>query len=480
MMTRDTWLGMLVVLALVAPAGNALAWWNCDWDYRFPVTISRPPGAPVSDYQVRVDLSAASVPAQFDWALQGSDLRVIDQDDATAVSFFIEQWNVAAQTAVIWVRVPTLPPAGRTLYFYFGAPIGTPSASTAMTFTEPGLKFHTRMSTANPNGRAAAEAAFDAANDSNPGYGCTFVNAYTNLSNVGVFAPPNRNSNIGLFAEVFFDVAPAEAGLWQFRYGADFGYGGGLYVDDVVLEEDWANDLWWNFNWNAASEVLQGSINLAAGTHSLRIIGFEDCCDGGLTVEFQRPGGPWLPLSLANIPLESRKCPTIQTTVSFGAGEASTCPALTITHNVQPLSDPVHGTTNPKSIPGAIVQNRTIVRNSGTGPVDANTVIIAEIVPPDMSLSVADFDGSTAGPVRFTDGTPASGLTYTFVALGDMTDDVEFSNDNGASYGYVPVPDGNGLDAAVTHFRIRPKNVLLGNSGSGDRVATFDYKLQVK
>jgi len=479
MMNRDTWLACVMGLALFAPGGDASAWWSCDWDYRFPVNINRPPGTPAYDYQVRVDLTAASVPAQFDWSLQGSDLRVIDQDDLTEINFFIEQWNATAMTAVIWVRVPTLPPAGRTLYFYFGALPGTPSASTPMTFTEPGLKFHTRMSTSNPNSRAAAEAAFDAASDNTPGYGCTFVNAYTNLSNAGVFAPPTRNTDIGLFAEVFFDVAPGEAGVWQFRYGADFGYGGGLYVDDVPLEEDWNSDLWWNFNWNAASEVLQGSINLGVGTHSLRIIGFEDCCDGGLTAEFQRPGGPWLPLSLANIPLESRKCPTVDTTVSFGAGETASCPALTITHTVQTLSDPVGGTTNPKSIPGAIVQNRTTVRNSGIGPVDADTVIITEIVPPESSLQVADFDGSTTGPVRFTDGTPVSGLTYTFVALGSTTDDIEFSNDNGVSYSYTPVPDGNGVDAAVTHFRIRPKAVLLANSGTGDRIATFDYKLRV-
>jgi hypothetical protein len=472
-------LRLSTVLALALYSSNAFAWWSCDWDYRFPVTITRPPGQPVSDYQVRIDLTAASVPAQFDWSLSGSDLRVIDRDDLTPLDFFIEHWDAGARTATVWVRLPTLTAAGRTVYFYFGAPPATPSASTPMTFTEPGLKFHTRRSTVNPNSLVAAEAAFDAAPDGVTGYGCTFLSAYTNVSNTSVFG--SQNSNIALFAEVFFDVTPAQAGVWQFRYGADFGYGGGLYVDDIPLEEDWLNDLWWNYNWNNASEVLQGSIDLAPGTHSLRILGFEDCCDGGLTVEFQRPGGgPWLPLSLTNIPLSSRKCPSLVPTVTIGPGATATCPALTITHTAQPLSDPVNGTTNPKSIPGATVINETTVQNFGSGSVDNNSVVITETIPADMALLVVDFDGATAGPVRFTDGTPSSGLNYNFTSLGNNGDDIEFSNDNGASYSYTPVPDANGVDAAVTNIRIHPRNQLQGDTGSGAPSAVFAFKMIVQ
>jgi Domain of unknown function (DUF2341) len=472
-------LRLFTVLALGLYGGNAFAWWSCDWDYRFPVTIDQPTGTTVSNYQVRVDLTAASVPAQFDWSLQGSDLRVVDQDDQTLLDFFIEHWDTGANTATIWVRLPTLSAAGRTVYFYFGAPPGTPSASTALTFTEPGLKFHTRRSTVNPNSQAAAEAAFNAASDGVAGYGCTFLSAYTNVSNVSVFG--SQNSNIALYAEVFFDVTPAQAGVWQFRYGADFGYGGGLYVDDIPLEEDWVNDLWWNYDWNNASEVLQGSINLAPGTHSLRILGFEDCCDGGLTVEFQRPGGgPWLPLSLANIPLSSRKCPSFVPTVTIGAGAVATCPALTITHTARPLSDPVNGTTNPKSIPGATVVNETTVQNSGFGPVDTNSVVITETIPAGMALRVVDFDATTAGPVRFTDGIPPSGLNYNFNSLGNNGDDIQFSNDNGATYAYTPVPDGNGVDTAVTNIRINPRNQLQGDTGSGTPSAVFAFKMIVQ
>jgi hypothetical protein len=434
----------------------------------------------LTDYQVRMNLDAANVPGQFDWSLMGSDLRAVAEDDQTVLDHFIEQWNVAGQTAVIWVRVPSIPGGSTTVYLYFGAPPGTPDASTPATFTEPGLKFHTRNSNADPANRAAAEAAFNSANPNVDGYGCEFISSYTGMTNRSVFAPPNRNDNFGLYAEVFFEVTPAQAGVWQFRYGADFGRGGGLYVDDIALEEAWNTDLWWNNNWNNAAEVLQGSINLAAGTHSLRILGFEDCCDGGLTAQFQRPGGPWLALALTNIALSSRKCPLPEPTVAFGPVQTGSCPDITVTRTTQAFSDPFNTTTNQKSIPGAIILNVTNVRNSAPGAADAGSLVITEAVPANMALRVADFDGGTAGPVRFTNGTPASGLSYTFVTLGDPGDDVSFSNNNGASYSYTPVADANGTDLAVTSIRINPKNTFLGNTGGGDPQADFAFKLVVQ
>ncbi len=469
----------LAFLFLILSASPAGAWWNCSWDYRFPVTITKPAGPALTEYQVRMNLNALNVPAQFNWNLMGADLRAVAQDDVTLLNHFIEQWNVIGRTAVVWVRVPSIPAGNSTVYLYFGAPPGTLSTSTPATFTEPGLKFHTRNSTVNPVSRATAEAAFNAANPNVAGYGCTFINAYTGVTNRSLFNP-DRDSNFGLFAEVFFEVTPAQAGVWQFRYGADFGRGGGLYVDDVALEEDWNNDLWWNNNWNNAAEVLQGSINLTAGTHSLRILGFEDCCDGGLTAQFQRPGGPWLALSLANIPLSSRKCPVPEPTVAFGPVQTGSCPDITVTRTTQSFSDPLNNTTNQKSIPGAIMLNVTNVRNAGPGAADSGSLIITEAVPANMALRVVNFDGATTGPVRFTNGTPSSGLSYTFVALGNTGDDVSFSNNNGASYNYSPAADANGTDLAVTNIRINPKNTFLGNSGAGDPQADFAFKLVVR
>ena len=190
----------LTILLLILFSAPASAWWNCDWNYRFAADIAKPAGQPLSDYQVRMDLNASNVPGQFDWSLQGDDLRVVDEDDLTELTFFIEQWDSVGETAVVWVLVPSIPGGGRTVYLYFGAPAGTPSASTPMTFNTAGFRFHTRNSTANPTDRTSAENAFATAPTSTAGYGCEIINNYTNVNNVSVNGPPDRDSDIGLSA----------------------------------------------------------------------------------------------------------------------------------------------------------------------------------------------------------------------------------------------------------------------------------------
>jgi hypothetical protein len=468
----------LTILLLILFAAPANAWWDCDWKYRFTADIAKPPGRPLFDYQVRMDLNSGNVPASLDWSRQGDDLRVIDGDDLTELTFFIEQWDDAGQTAIVWVLVPSIPGGGRTVYLYYDGPAGVPSASTPVTFTIPGFQFHTRNTAANPTNRASAEAAFANAPASTNGYGCAIIPSYTNVNNRSVFGPPNRTEDIGLSAESFFEVTPAEAGVWEFRYGADFGRGGGLYVNEVALDEKWNADLWWAYDWNNTSEILQGSINLAPGFHSIRILGFVGCCDGGLTVEFKRPGGTFQAMSLTNIDMSSRECvATREPVVTYGPAEVGSCPDVSVTVTNQTLSDPVNGTSFPKAIFGAIVANAINVLNSGTTAVDSNSLVLRQTVDPGSALRVTDFDGATSGPVQFVDGAPISGLSYTFTVLGDTVgDDVDFSQDNGGNWDYVPVAGTDGSDPLVTDIRISPQGTLNGNSGLGDPAADFIFK----
>lgn len=87
-----------------------------------------------------------------------------------------------------------------------------------------------------------------------------------------------------------------------------------------------------------------------------------------------------------------------------------------------------------------------------------------DAVPANTELFVNDLGGAGSAPVIFTGGAPTSGLTYIFTALGNGTDDVSFSNDGGATYTYTPTPDGNGVDASVTHIRINPKGTFNASS----------------
>ena len=153
-------------------------------------------------------------------------------------------------------------------------------------------------------------------------------------------------------------------------------------------------------------------------------------------------------------------------------------PALRVAKTVAPTSDPINGVTNPKSIPGSVQLYNLRVTNQGGGPIDNNAVAIVDNVPANTRLFVGNLGAPGSGPVEFVNGSPSSALTWTFTALNSTTDDVDFSNDGGTSWTYVPVPDANGYDAAVTHLRLRPKGTMPGNGG-GDPWFELRFRVTV-
>jgi hypothetical protein len=92
---------------------------------------------------------------------------------------------------------------------------------------------------------------------------------------------------------------------------------------------------------------------------------------------------------------------------------------------------------------------------------------------------VGNLGGTPAGPVAYADS--GAGLSFAFAALATATDDVEFSNDNGSTWTYTPVPDASGFDPVVTNTRLRPKGRMAGYGGSGAYPAfTFSFKVRVR
>jgi hypothetical protein len=155
-------------------------------------------------------------------------------------------------------------------------------------------------------------------------------------------------------------------------------------------------------------------------------------------------------------------------------------PDLLVLKTSLTIEDPFNGTTDPKAIPAATARYLVGVTNSGAGVVDADTLFVSDPIAANTSLRVADYDGGNAGPVAFVDGATASGLSYTFTSLGSTTDDVEFSDDNGATWTYTPVDSGDGTDAAVTDIRINPKGAMAASLGAGDPSFQVLFKVVVQ
>ncbi|HMJ93180.1 MAG TPA: hypothetical protein VK472_03675 [Allosphingosinicella sp.] len=136
---------------------------------------------------------------------------------------------------------------------------------------------------------------------------------------------------------------------------------------------------------------------------------------------------------------------------------------LTIVKSSIVYSDPLNGLTTPKAIPGGFVSYTVLVSNPATLAVDSNSIIVVDATPANLQLYVGNIPGGT-GPILFVNGAPSSALTYAFTSLASTTDDVEFSNNSGSTWTYVPVPNANGVDPAVTHMRIKPKGSMAAGS----------------
>ena len=158
-------------------------------------------------------------------------------------------------------------------------------------------------------------------------------------------------------------------------------------------------------------------------------------------------------------------------------------PSLTMLKTVLTFSDPVN-LSNPKAIPGAYLDYTIIATNSGAGVVDLDTTFITDPIPANTDLFVNDLGGAGSGPVAFTDGATSSALTYTFTALDSTTDDIDFSNDNGATWIYYQDSDFSnidvdGFDATVTNIRVNPKGTFAGAAGSNPSFSIiFRVRLQ--
>jgi hypothetical protein len=155
------------------------------------------------------------------------------------------------------------------------------------------ISFSTRAYT---GGALASAAAYDSTISTlmsrapTTGYGDTTLTSATNMANHVVFGGPQ--SNIAFLTTIRFDISLTQAGGFSLRGGPDFGLGGVLMLDGQVL--DWrSSDMWWSGSYASASQTLNGTATLAAGSHVVKLEGLENCCDGNAQLQFRLGTGSW-------------------------------------------------------------------------------------------------------------------------------------------------------------------------------------------
>ena len=291
--------------ALGAPRA-ALAWWNCNWTSRIPISVAAP-ATTQTNYLLEIMLTASQLPG-YNWSLQDADLRVVDQNDTTPLTFFVQPRAAGTQVVRLWVLFPTLAAAPRTIYVYYGNTVATSTSNgaTALSHAQSGVRLWTRQYAGSAfASQAAWYASWNAGAGQVSGYGCAIPSSFAGQNNAGLFG---AGRSIGWNVSTILYVAPAQAGTWSFRWGPDLGLGGGLYVDDVPLQEKFGTNLWWAGSWTNTTQLLTGRITLTSGYHVIRGIGNEDCCDGGQELDAMAPNGAWTVLGGASFTLAAPSC----------------------------------------------------------------------------------------------------------------------------------------------------------------------------
>ena len=147
---------------------------------------------------------------------------------------------------------------------------------------------------------------------------------------------------------------------------------------------------------------------------------------------------------------------------------------------VSMLSDPINGTINPKAIPGSFILYNILVTNQGGGSADNGSIVITDAIPANIKIYVGDLGTVGSGPIAFIDGSPSSGLSYTYAGLGNASTNVVFSNNNGITWTYIPTLDSNGCDINVTNIKITLKGTMNISNGTTNPNLSLQFKAMIK
>lgn len=188
------------------------------------------------------------------------------------------------------------------------------------------------------------------------------------------------------------------------------------------------------------------------------------------------PIGLWKQVSSANFPVTAGTYTfevVLPDPANFDLASLVFKPTLTVVKTSAAYSDPYNGTTNPKLIPGGVVEYTLTTTSPSAYTVTSNSITVTDTTPAGMELIVANIGGAGSGPAAFTAG--SSGLTYSFSSLASGGDNIDFSNNNGSTWTYNPSADANGADPNVTDIRLRPQGTMAASS-----TFTFRVRYRVK
>lgn len=175
---------------------------------------------------------------------------------------------------------------------------------------------------------------------------------------------------------------------------------------------------------------------------------------GRFTAEFAQPVTS-VTLRYGNFPGEST---TGQQAMGISGITFCEMPSVTFAKT----SSPVTGALGSYNIPGNdVIYTLTVTNPTGTS-VDAGSIVLADVLPANVTFRNLAFDGTTSLPVKLVN---SGGLTLSATSLA-------YRQGAGTQFTYAPAP---GYDPQVAALQITPGGELAANS-----TAIFQFRAQVK
>ena len=217
-----------------------------------------------------------------------------------------------------------------------------------------------------------------------------------------------------------------------------------------------------NNNGSGARTATGSSVNFGADNAPYVLtsnegVGVSTSSDTGVTtgdvaISFPQPVTS-VTISYGNFPLQSGENSTGQQRVGISQVRFCPMPAIAVAKTSAPFITTA-GSPDRFNAPGSDVAYTLTVTNSGGSPVDLSTLVLTDVLPPNVTFYNGDYDPAVPGmgPFQLTAG--SSGVTL--AAAGRA-----YSNNNGSTYAYTPAA---GYDANVDAVRLTPTGSMAANS----------------
>jgi len=109
----------IAIYLYLSRSTTGVAWYDNNWGFRRSVDVSNSTGSTLSNEDVLIVIDTASLVSADKLQSDCDDLRFTDSDDSSLLSYWIEG-GCNTSTTQVWVRIPSLPSAGKKIYFYYG------------------------------------------------------------------------------------------------------------------------------------------------------------------------------------------------------------------------------------------------------------------------------------------------------------------------------------------------------------------------